>query len=153
MDDYGVCILSTVPVRKEPKNNSEQVTQLLFGDYAEITDEYSKSGNDYDKWVKIHTLYDNYHGWIDARNILLINHSDIIPQKYIVKRFITEIHMNSRKMFIPAGCRIPDKIFSFKNCHFNIINSNDITPFKKPNPVYLTDIIDLYMNCPYQWGG
>ena len=33
IQDYGVCRLSVVPVRAGAADQSEQVTQLLFGDH------------------------------------------------------------------------------------------------------------------------
>lgn len=33
---FGICPLSIVPVRLEPSDRSEQVTQLLFGDLFEV---------------------------------------------------------------------------------------------------------------------
>src|SRR5690242_10462333 len=60
--EFGVCRLSVVSVRKDPMDQSEQVTQLLFGDHYEVN-EKSKDN----KWLKIRINFDQYTGWIDAR--------------------------------------------------------------------------------------
>jgi hypothetical protein len=57
--DYGVCRLSSVPVRKKPTHPEEQVTQLLFGDHYTVTAESPDR-----KWIKIRIHYDQYEGWI-----------------------------------------------------------------------------------------
>ena len=58
----GVCRLSIVPVRREPEDQSEILTQLLFGDHYSIV-ETDESG----KWLKICIYLDNYLGWIDSK--------------------------------------------------------------------------------------
>ena len=35
---YGICPLSIVPLRAEPKNTSEQTSQLLYGEFFIILD-------------------------------------------------------------------------------------------------------------------
>ena len=52
---FAVCNLSLVPVRKEPSDNSEMVSQLLFGEMIEII-------NKQDNWRKVKMLYDGYIG-------------------------------------------------------------------------------------------
>ena len=34
--EYGICILGIVPVRKEPKDQSEMISQILFGQHFKI---------------------------------------------------------------------------------------------------------------------
>src|SRR5688572_4073417 len=60
--DYGVCRLSVVPVRKEPADQSELVTQLLFGDEYQVL-EYSKDK----KWILVRIHFDQYQGWVDSK--------------------------------------------------------------------------------------
>lgn len=54
---YGICTLSAVSVRKEPRHESELVTELLFNDLYEVID------NEGD-WLRIKMEYDDYEGWI-----------------------------------------------------------------------------------------
>lgn len=60
--DYGVCRLALVPVRGEAKNESVQITQLLFGDHYEVT-----AMSPDKKWLKIRIYFDQCEGWLDAR--------------------------------------------------------------------------------------
>ena len=55
---HGICNLSIIPVRSEPSDKAELVTQLLFGDAYEVIEEA-------EKWLKIRIAYDEYEGWID----------------------------------------------------------------------------------------
>src|SRR5438046_2201347 len=69
--DFGVCRLSVVPVRLEPSDRSEQVTQLLFGDHYEVLDQARDR-----QWLRIRIHFDQYEGWIDGKQ----HHA--IPQDY-----------------------------------------------------------------------
>ena len=57
---FAICNLSLVPVRREPSDKSEMVSQLLFGEMVEII-------NKQENWRKITMLYDGYTGWIDKK--------------------------------------------------------------------------------------
>jgi SH3-like domain-containing protein len=52
-----ICPLSYIPLRKEASHRSEQTSQLLFGEKAEIID--SKG-----QWYKVKVLFDGYEGWL-----------------------------------------------------------------------------------------
>ena len=54
------CGLSIVPIRKDPSDRSEIVSQLLFGEFFEIKETL-------EKWVRIVSLHDQYEGWIDRK--------------------------------------------------------------------------------------
>ena len=52
--DFGVSRLSVIPVRAEASDKSEQVTQLLFGDHYEVTDQTKDR-----KWLNIRVNFDS----------------------------------------------------------------------------------------------
>ena len=58
--NYGICILSVVPLRREPSGTSEMVTQLLFGEH------YTVLQNEGD-WLRIKTAYDHYECWLSSK--------------------------------------------------------------------------------------
>ena len=67
---FAICPLSVVPVRKEPSDRSEIVTQLLFGDLVEIQDRQ-------DNWRKIKVLDDDYPGWVDKKQLRALEESEV----------------------------------------------------------------------------
>ncbi len=69
--EYGICLLSTIPVRREPSHRSEMVTQLLFGELYRIT------GHD-GPWHAVTLAYDNYEGWIDAPQVHPISEDEFV---------------------------------------------------------------------------
>jgi cell wall-associated NlpC family hydrolase len=56
----GICQLSIIPLRSEPGERSEMVTQLLFGETYRICDER-------DSWLLVSCDHDGYEGWIDKK--------------------------------------------------------------------------------------
>ena len=57
---YGICNLSIVPIRAEPNDRSEMVSQLLFGEHFTILEQTKK-------WSRIKVQFDNYEGYIDNK--------------------------------------------------------------------------------------
>lgn len=53
------CLVSLAPIRKEPKHESEQVSQLLLGEWVKILEK----GMD---WMRIETEH-QYTGWVRSR--------------------------------------------------------------------------------------
>jgi hypothetical protein len=58
--DHGICALSVVPVRAEPSDKAEIVTQLIFGECYSIL---LVQGN----WCQVRSAADQYVGWIDFK--------------------------------------------------------------------------------------
>ena len=56
----SVCVYGFVPVRREPSERSEMVTQLLFGETYCVLE--TKEG-----WCRICTDFDNYESWSELR--------------------------------------------------------------------------------------
>ena len=59
-DTDGVCRVAVIPIRKAPQEQSEMISQLLFGEYYCIEETM-------EKWLKITTLFDHITGWIDRK--------------------------------------------------------------------------------------
>ena len=57
---YGICNLSLVPMRLEPSDSAEQVSQLLFGEHFTVLEKGAK-------WTKIQHAWDEYIGWISSK--------------------------------------------------------------------------------------
>jgi len=65
---YGICNLGIVPIRLEPSDTSEMVTQALYGDLFKVLEQRKK-------WSRIRFAYDKYEGWIDNKQYLEIEES------------------------------------------------------------------------------
>ncbi|HEY0092271.1 MAG TPA: SH3 domain-containing protein, partial [Flavobacterium sp.] len=57
---FGICNLAIVPLRSDPSDRSEIVSQLLFGEHFEVLSRDKQ-------WSKIRMHFDDYEGWIDPK--------------------------------------------------------------------------------------
>ena len=60
MVEYVINRCAVTPVRQEPSESSEQLTQLLFGEVCEVLDRLPR-------WTKIRSTLDGQEGWVDFK--------------------------------------------------------------------------------------
>ena len=153
---HGIVTIAFIPVRQDPEEQSEQITQLLFGELCEIRD-------DKENWYFIRAAIDGYEGWIDQKMISLIDEkvfNKILQSDPLVisEPFssVTEGDSGSIKI-IPSG----SAVYQFQEKDYSFINGNSKYRFvQQPSPVdtsSLTDSIEetaaSFINTPYLWGG
>lgn len=148
---YAVCKLSVVPVRKNPSDSSEQVTQLIFGDAFEIIESQ-------EKWLKILQAFDGYEGWIDPKQAHKISEKDF--QKIIKSKetfcgnFVGAMDYEGNTMYIPFGgilhLEAQNQVFWTKE---RMRFADKIQKTKEANPKNLILIAKTFLNVPYLWGG
>jgi gamma-D-glutamyl-L-lysine dipeptidyl-peptidase len=151
--EFGVCRLSVVSVRKEPDDPAEQVTQLLFGDHYEVI-EVTKDK----KWLKIRIHFDQYTGWIDARQHQHISkeHYDhiSIAEFKITTDITASLLYNKSPLMILMGSIIPiSSAELFKMEEQFAFNGEAKNLGQKREFEFLRIIAQKYLNAPYQWGG
>jgi hypothetical protein len=57
------CLVSVAPMRNDPNDGAEIVSQLIFGEPVEVL----LFG---EPWVKIRTILDGYEGFVDIKHLL-----------------------------------------------------------------------------------
>jgi gamma-D-glutamyl-L-lysine dipeptidyl-peptidase len=145
---FAICNLSIIPLRIEPNDRSEIVSQILFGEHFEII-EIQK------QWTHVKLHYDDYEGWIDSKQYQLIseeNYKRLSKEAIILNADLVEyITTPSALIPITIGASL-----SFLN--HNDINSNDyefeglkVSGIKPKSELVATSY--LYLNSPYLWGG
>jgi hypothetical protein len=149
--DYGICNLSMVPLRSEPTDKAELVSQVLFGEHFKVL-EIRKN------WSKIRLAFDKYEGWIDNKQFKFISKETYEAMekapKTLAKNLIDFVgNKNNALMTIPIGSNLPNftgNTFSIGNDTFtyegDVINS-------KNTKNHIINTAFLYLNSPYLWGG
>ena len=61
---FAINHCTVTPVRQEPSEGSEQLTQLLFGEVCEVLDRLPR-------WTKIRSTLDGQEGWVDFKMVTL----------------------------------------------------------------------------------
>ncbi|RXR28864.1 hydrolase Nlp/P60 [Flavobacterium piscinae] len=146
---HGICNLAIIPLRIEPNDRSEQVSQVLFGEHFEILEQLKQ-------WFKIRLQYDNYEGWIDSKQCQIISDSDfneISNSAQILNHDLVEYVTTKDNSLIPIPIGA-----SLTFLNFDAININNfefeglkVTGTKPKSELIKTAY--LYLNAPYLWGG
>ena len=148
---FGISNLSIIPVRKQSSEQSEMVTQLLFGDLYEVIEIQ-------DKWVFIKQTFDGYEGWIDRKMAEIISESEFrkinSSSQYFISTLTGSIIGNNGNLNLVFGSSLPNfdgSKLGWDNTKYqleNSLGSSKLLPIDN-----LISISKLYLNTPYLWGG
>ncbi|MEO5909568.1 MAG: C40 family peptidase [Pelobium sp.] len=154
-NSIGICPLSVIPLRALPAHSSEMISQLLFGDFFEMIE---KEGT----WLKIRNKADAYEGWLDEKQVLLID--DLIFHQYAATpSFLTSeastivLKGNSKEpLYLPAGSNLP--FYQDGKCKigkeiYQVTSSNVFVPNKEDFEDHVQETAKIFLNAPYLWGG
>lgn len=153
---YGVVNQSIVPLRREPFERSEMVSQLLFGETFAIIEEHKD-------WLRVELTYDSYEGWLDKKSCI------ILDQEQIELLFLDGISQVSSRLF---SAKAKDNEYPIRLCPgsnlynydqptgiFNMVGKEYKTfnvPFDGPfdnNYKGIEELSKSFVNTPYLWGG
>lgn len=141
---YGICNLSIVPLRVEPSDTCELVSQVLYGEIFKVL-EQRKS------WSKIRLAYDTYEGWIDNKQYLEISEEDykrIKNENHVLSSDLVEYVLDQNKQLLTITLGASLNGLSVLKHTFDG-NSRSI---KQPK-AHLIKTAFTYLNAPYLWGG
>jgi hypothetical protein len=154
MNSFGFCNLSIVPCRKDTSDRSEMVTQLLFGEYFEILEEFKT-------WIRVRSGIDGYEGWIDAKQYIPISKDTFNSLKKQAPSYVADIvsiitdPVESISFPITIGCLLPSlkgKEFSVEKKKY-MYQGNVMSPGNKVKRSKLVEDAFTFLNAPYLWGG
>ncbi len=150
----GICCFSFIPMRKEPTETSEMVSQILFGETFTILEESKK-------WDFIELDFDGYLGWIDHKLSRIIDKQKLswfesVNCKIANKPFFKVRQKNSDDiLFVLAGSNfynLHGREFSLFENSFQL--NDPYLIYKQPNPAnVIISSAELLLNIPYLWGG
>ena len=146
---FGICNLAIIPLRFEPSDKSEIVSQVLFGEHFEILEQLKQ-------WSKIKLQYDDYEGWVDSKQYQIISESeynqlseDVVVLNADLVEYITApnnlllpITLGSSLSFLSHG-DINTSNFNFEGTKISGTKTKDC----------LLNTAFMYLNAPYLWGG
>ena len=133
------------PLRQEPSHRAEMVSQLLFGEMAEIL---NRSGD----FVQVRTLYDQYVGWVQASQVTEVMESWLEKSKilgYIDKA--TTIKVAGGPMLVYPGTPVW-KGPTMAGIKVDYGSLPSLKP-KHKTKRSLQKAAMAYMNTAYLWGG
>lgn len=162
--EFGICLQSVVPLRKEPHHQAEMITQLLFGELYRIMETR-------DQWAKVQLVYDSYEGWICDLQ------TNRIQEEEFLRHFEAEtpcsldlvqlISNESTKEVFPVilGSSLPGiEEFRMELAGNSFLYDGQLSSLSELEEAETPqDIIEvkhamlhdamMYLNAPYLWGG
>lgn len=153
MKEYVVNHCTVTPVRQEPSEGSEQLTQLLFGEVCEVLERLSR-------WTKIRSTVDGQEGWVDFK---MLTSTDI---QYLISdiRTVVSVPMavatdmeTGEELMLTLGTRLPN----YAHGTFEVFNKkfliNSMQAMKLVNAgatgAEICAVAQSLLNAPYLWGG
>lgn len=145
---FAICNLAIVPLRFEPSDRSEMVTQVLFGETFTIIEKK-------EKWSRIQLSTDLYEGWIDNKQFMMIS-DDQYRQlhqnpKFYCSDLIDYITGSNTLLPIALGSDLSFLSFPEINSQQLVFEGKAITGVQSKSALLQTAF--LYLNAPYLWGG
>lgn len=146
---FGICNLAIIPLRFEPSDRSEIVSQVLFGEHFEIIDKDNQ-------WSKIKLQYDEYEGWVDSKQYQLIseqNFKQLSKEGVILNADLIEYITGPNNLLIPIPLGASLSFLNYEEintAHFGF-EGTKISGIKNKASIIKTAY--MYLNAPYLWGG
>ncbi len=146
---FGICNLAIIPLRFEPSDKSEIVSQVLFGEHFEILEQLKQ-------WSKIKLQYDDYEGWVDCKQYQIISESeynqlseDVIVLNADLVQYIT----GSYDLLLPVTLGASLSFLSHGDINTSNYNFEGTKISGTKTKDCLLNTAFMFLNAPYLWGG
>ena len=166
---FAINHCTVTPVRQEPSEGSEQLTQLLFGEVCEVLDRLPR-------WTKIRSTLDGQEGWVDFK---MLSPAPISSQEVKGERLkiegagVISVPMaiatdmeTSEELMLTLGTRLPNYahgMFEVLGKQY-LINPACVSTAQRSTGEAdlqqsdlqrsdLATIAQSLLNAPYLWGG
>ncbi len=146
---FGICNLAIIPLRFEPSDRSEIVSQVLFGEHFEILEQLKQ-------WSKIKLQYDDYEGWVDSKQYQIISESEynqLSEDVIVLNADLIEYITGPNNLLLPIPLCSSLSFLSHGDINTSNFNfeGTRISGTKTKN--YILNTAFMYLNAPYLWGG
>jgi gamma-D-glutamyl-L-lysine dipeptidyl-peptidase len=153
MSTYGICELSLIPVRIEPSERSEMVTQILYGETVEILETHAS-------WSRVHCHFDAYEGWVTTKMLTIMDIESFAryqgaPKVYL-KEAICRVSATTDQSLIShlaGGSTLLEKGNEIIHDHQSLILESDTKLHYADSIKDITGIAYQFLHAPYLWGG
>ena len=161
MVEYVIANATVVPVRENPSEGAEQLTQLLFGEVCEVLDRLPR-------WTKIRSTLDGQEGWVDFKMVSpassLIASSPHRLEAIVAAPMAAATPMDGgADLLLTLGTRLPNyshgtfevlgQQYLIDPTCVNITTTQRSTGEADLQRSDLVTIAQSLLNAPYLWGG
>ena len=145
---FAINHCTVTPVRQEPSEGSEQLTQLLFGEVCEVLDRLTR-------WTKIRSTVDGQEGWVDFKMLTPAdNHYPITDIRTVVTTpiAIASAMETGEELMLTRGTRLPN----YSHGMFEVFGKQYLIAPACVNEAKGEEVCvvaQTLLNTPYLWGG
>ena len=149
---YAIANATIIPLRQQPDEGSEQLTQLLWGENCEVLERLPR-------WTRVRSLLDGQEGWGDFKMFTLSDKAPTTPiptAVVCVPCAYCEDCLTGERTLLTMGTRLPEYeegTFLLLDRRYRIAPQHVASsplPFTPENILRLTQSL---LNTPYLWGG
>lgn len=150
---YIISLLSAVPIRRLDSDKSEMISQLLFGEVAEVINDKNKD------WWLIKCSWDGYIGWASSNQLHEISKKEYAQYKScktISAEIMAPALCDGHSRFLPFGASLPgfdEMTFQVANKHFAYGGRVTFADRISDQRSYLQKMAQRMLHAPYLWGG
>jgi cell wall-associated NlpC family hydrolase len=148
----AICLLSVIPMRKEPSHRSEMVSQVLFGEFVIMRGEK-------DDFVFVQCEYDGYEGWAQRNQLTPVQENEMFSTTIYTGSFATPVARNGTIVQVPYTSPVyaqTDFSFTLSGDKLNYLMLQQQT-IDSANLIFtqqkLQALYQPFINTPYLWGG
>ena len=141
---------AVIPMRAEPREGAEMVSQLLFGD---VVEEILAEGN----WMKVRNTDDGYEGWVSTNMISQMATEEVKslnPWRYLTTPSSLWVPGEKMALTLPAGTRIPntngENAFHIGGRRYE---TQEPLGIKEAASEQIAPLAQHFLYTPYLWGG
>lgn len=146
---YGICQVAILPVRKTPRHQAEQVTQLLFGEAYQVLEVQEKGS-----WYRVASFTEGYKGWIESNQHTALTADLAVAYRKSQPVYVTsktaEVAQGNTTWLLSTGSRLPfyeQQVAEWEE--YRLISGT--VGLRAEQPVM--DTVRLFEETPYLWGG
>jgi len=146
---FGICNLAVIPLRLEPSDRSEIVSQILFGEHFEILETQKQ-------WRKIKLHFDQYEGWIDEKQFQTISASEfktLSDLPIVLNGDLVEYISYGNNQLLPITLGASVSFLSQASINLNQMSFDGLKQEGIQAKSNLIETAFMYVNAPYLWGG
>jgi hypothetical protein len=146
---FGICNLAVIPLRLEPSDRSEIVSQVLFGEHFEILETQKQ-------WRKIKLHFDQYEGWIDEKQFQPISASEfktLSDLPIVLNGDLVEYISYGNNQLLPITLGASVSFLSEVNINLQQMSFDGLKLEGIQGKSSLIETAFMYVNAPYLWGG
>jgi hypothetical protein len=146
---FGICNLAVIPLRLEPSDRSEIVSQILFGEHFEILETQKQ-------WRKIKLQFDQYEGWIDEKQFQPISASEfktLSDLPIVLNGDLVEYISYGNNQLLPITLGASVSFLSQASINLHQMSFDGLKQEGIQAKSNLIETAFMYVNAPYLWGG